>query len=131
MNNLIPIGRTFFALGLLGLAVEQFIFGDFVTGRAPAWPESMPGRLAWAYERDYPDPGIHRNPHRQTRACRRDSGLPLDRLVGPGPAQSVLAAESFLSGAWTRAGKALTFAAGMLVMAAASPGRDTSRAFHP
>ena len=43
------IGRVFFALGMLGLACEHFVFGDFVTARAPAWPELWPGRLPFAY----------------------------------------------------------------------------------
>src|SRR4029434_4981409 len=49
MNKLIPVGRTFFAVALIGLGIDHFVFRDFVTGRAPAWPESIPGRVVWAY----------------------------------------------------------------------------------
>ena len=49
MDRLIPIGRAFFAIGLIGLGLDHFLFGEFVTGRAPAWPASMPGGPAWAY----------------------------------------------------------------------------------
>jgi uncharacterized membrane protein len=49
MNKLIPVGRTFFAVALIGLGIDHFVFRDFVAGRAPAWPESIPGRLVWAY----------------------------------------------------------------------------------
>jgi uncharacterized membrane protein len=38
-----------FALALLGWAILHFVFGDFLFGRAPAWPEATPGRLVWAY----------------------------------------------------------------------------------
>jgi len=42
-------GRLFFAMGLAGFGILQFIYGDFVPGRAPAWPPAMPGRLVWAF----------------------------------------------------------------------------------
>lgn len=128
--SLIPIGRTFFALGLLGLAVEHFIFGDFVTGRAPAWPESMPGRLAWAAVSGatliWISIAILIGKQARAAAILGCLLIVSWALIRHLP---VLAAESFLSGAWTRAGKALTFAAGMLVMAAASPGSETSQDF--
>jgi hypothetical protein len=49
MNKLIPVGRTFFAVALIGLGIDHFVFRDFVAGRAPAWPKSIPGRVVWAY----------------------------------------------------------------------------------
>jgi uncharacterized membrane protein YphA (DoxX/SURF4 family) len=42
-------GRLEFAVALVGFGVLQFIYGDFVPGRAPAWPSAIPGRLLWAY----------------------------------------------------------------------------------
>jgi uncharacterized membrane protein len=42
-------GRLFFAISLIAFGVQQFIYGDFVPGRAPAWPPAIPGRLGWAY----------------------------------------------------------------------------------
>ena len=42
-------GRLFFAIGLAGFGILQFIYGDFVPGRAPEWPAATPGRLAWAF----------------------------------------------------------------------------------
>jgi uncharacterized membrane protein len=42
-------GRILFALSIIGLGVEHFVFGQFVTGRAPAWPQSLPGQEIWAY----------------------------------------------------------------------------------
>jgi uncharacterized membrane protein len=43
------VGRLFFAIGLAGFGILQFIYGDFVPGRAPAWPPAIPGRLMWAW----------------------------------------------------------------------------------
>ena len=42
-------GRLFFAIGLAGFGILQFVYGDFVPGRAPAWPPAIPGRLVWAF----------------------------------------------------------------------------------
>jgi uncharacterized membrane protein len=42
-------GRIFFAISLVAFGIQQFIYGDFVPGRAPAWPAAIPGRLVWAY----------------------------------------------------------------------------------
>jgi len=41
-------GRLFFSIGLVAFGIQQFIYGDFVPGRAPAWPAAIPGRLIWA-----------------------------------------------------------------------------------
>ena len=46
MRRLILIGRWFMAAALIGWGVQNFIYGDFVLGRAPAWPAGVPGR-AW------------------------------------------------------------------------------------
>jgi len=49
MDKLPSVGRLFFAASLAAFGAQQFLFGDFVPGRAPAWPEGVPGRLAWAW----------------------------------------------------------------------------------
>jgi len=46
---MIGVGRTFFGLALLALGAEHFVFREFVTARAPAWPAGVPGELAWVY----------------------------------------------------------------------------------
>jgi uncharacterized membrane protein len=43
------IASIFIAVALIGWGVIHFLIGDFITGRAPSWPEGLPGRLAWAY----------------------------------------------------------------------------------
>jgi uncharacterized membrane protein len=49
MDRLTSLGRVFFAVALIAFAAEQFLFGDFIPGRAAEWPAGVPGRLAWAY----------------------------------------------------------------------------------
>ncbi|HKX84128.1 MAG TPA: DoxX family membrane protein, partial [Pyrinomonadaceae bacterium] len=34
---------------LTAFGIQQFIYGDFVAGRAPAWPAEVPGGFVWAY----------------------------------------------------------------------------------
>jgi uncharacterized membrane protein len=49
LDKLTGLGRLFFAIGLVAFGIQQFIYGDFVPGRAPEWPPAIPGRLVWAY----------------------------------------------------------------------------------
>ena len=122
MRRLLPIGRTFFALALICLGAEHFIFGTFVTGRAPAWPQAIPGGTIWTYLTGLVFIAIGFT----TIAGRnvRSAALLAAALVGVWALVRhvpVVAAEAFLSGAWTRAGKALTFTGGALAVAATSP----------
>lgn len=47
--DLLVIGRYSFAIAMLGFGVMHFVFGEFVSGRAPAWPSSIPGQRIWVY----------------------------------------------------------------------------------
>lgn len=38
-----------FAIALIGLGAQHFLFGEFVTGRAPLWPDGLPGKAAFVY----------------------------------------------------------------------------------
>ena len=49
LERIAALGRLFFAVGIIAFGIQQFIYGDFVPGRAPAWPSAIPGRLVWAY----------------------------------------------------------------------------------
>lgn len=128
MNRLVPVGRTFFAVALIGLGIEHFIFRDFVTGRAPAWPESVPGGLVWAGVTGafFVLAGAAILFGKRARpAAILVAGLIFGwALLRHVP---VLAAETFLSGAWTGAGKALTFIGGALAVAATYPAIDAGR----
>jgi uncharacterized membrane protein len=128
MERLLPLGRIFFALAFIGLGIEHFLFQDFVTGRAPAWPDSVPGGSIWAY---------------LTGAAFIATGIAL--LVGKKARLAsvlaaalilfwallrhipVVAADSLLAPTWTRAGKALAFFGGALAMAGVSPREDGNR----
>jgi uncharacterized membrane protein len=45
----ITITRAFYAIALIAFGIQHFLFGDFIAGRAPAWPEGLPGQLLFAY----------------------------------------------------------------------------------
>jgi uncharacterized membrane protein len=49
LEKIAGLGRLFFAIGLVAFGIQQFLYGDFVPGRAPEWPSAIPGRLIWAY----------------------------------------------------------------------------------
>jgi len=118
----IRVGTIFFAVALLGLGVEHFVFGDFITGRAPAWPETVPGGRLFAA---------------LTGIVFIVTGLALIFQKGARRAAIVAAiliaswallrhipilfTEPFMSGAWTRAGKALLFTGGALAVSGARP----------
>jgi uncharacterized membrane protein len=119
----IRMGTMLFAIALIGLGVEHFVFGEFVTGRAPAWPEGAPGKAVFAT---------------LTGVIFIATGLSLLLRKGERTAAIVAAiliaswallrhipilfAEPFLSGAWTRAGKALVFTGGALAVSGWRPG---------
>lgn len=46
---LLRFGRLLFAVSIVGLGVEHLVFGQFITGRPPGWPQSLPGGEIWAY----------------------------------------------------------------------------------
>jgi uncharacterized membrane protein len=122
MARLVPLGRAFFAIALIGLGVDHFIFGEFITGRAPAWPESVPGGPAWAYLTGivFVATGLAILAGRRARAAATVAGalIFLWALLRHLP---VVAASSFLSADWTRAGKAAWFVGGCLAVAATFP----------
>jgi uncharacterized membrane protein len=122
MTRIAPFGRSLYALALIGLGSTHFVFGRFTTGRAPPWPSSLPGGPVWAY---------------LTGAALIAAGLAiLARRRGRSAAIlaaalvfvwallrhiPVLTTSAFLSGAWTDAGKALTFVGGSLAVAVTLP----------
>jgi uncharacterized membrane protein len=135
MHNLTPIGRSFFALALIGLGIEHFIFEEFITGRAPAWPERLlPGRLVWAYLSGaaFIATGLALLTGKKARSAAIFAGILIFiwALLRHLP---VLASDSLLAPSWTRAGKALMFFGGAFAIAATLPkeasGRDSVRRF--
>ncbi|MGD0444552.1 MAG: hypothetical protein ABSA39_11515 [Edaphobacter sp.] len=45
---LLPVGRIFYAVGLIGIGVQHFLFHDFIPVIVALWPAWMPGRPFWA-----------------------------------------------------------------------------------
>jgi uncharacterized membrane protein len=122
------IGRTFFALSLVGLGLEHFLFTAFVAGRAPAWPPSVPGGPIWAYVSGLLIVGSGVALLAGKRA--REAALLVAIIIASWALLRhipVLAGEAFLSGAWTRAGKALMLTGGALAIAASVPFAGSSR----
>ena len=122
------IGRIFFALSLVGLGLEHVLFTTFVAGRAPAWPASVPGGPAWAYVSGFiiVASGVALVAGKRAR----EAALLVAVVIGSWALLRhipVLASEAFLSGAWTRAGKALMLTGGALAVAASIPFPGSSR----
>jgi uncharacterized membrane protein len=119
---LISTGRSFFGIALLGLGAEHFVFREFVTGRAPAWPHGVPGELAWVY-----GSGVLvmlTGAAVLLRRWGRPAALGLGVLVFVWALLRqlpIVAADSLLGGSWTQAGKALTFFGGSFAIAATLP----------
>ncbi len=122
MDKLPVAGRWLFALSLIGLGVEHFIFGDFITGRAPPWPFSEESGRAWAYVSGAAVilSAVAIAAGWQARLagiflCALIFGWALLRHL------PVVAASAVLAPEWTRAVKALAFGGGALVAAASFP----------
>lgn len=43
------ISRCFYAIALVAFGTQHFVLGDFVAGRAIAWPEGLPVRVVFAF----------------------------------------------------------------------------------
>jgi uncharacterized membrane protein len=127
-GGLVVVGRTFFAVALAGLAVEHFIFREFVVGRAPAWPAGLPGGVTWAYLSGIAFLAIATAI--LLRKGARSASIVAAVVIGSWALfrnVPVVVGDSFLSGAWTRGGKALVFTAGALAIAATFPGIGMTR----
>jgi uncharacterized membrane protein len=48
LDTLARVGRAFFGIGLMAFGAQQLLWGDFVAGRARAFPAMWPGRFAFA-----------------------------------------------------------------------------------
>ena len=119
---LISVGRWFFGLALLGLGAEHFVFREFVTGRAPAWPDGIPGELVWVYGSGVVVMLV--GAAVLARRWGRPAALALGVLVFGWALLRhlpIVATDSLLGGSWTRAGKALTIFGGSFAIAATFP----------
>jgi uncharacterized membrane protein YphA (DoxX/SURF4 family) len=123
------LGRGMFAVGFIAFGLLQFIYGDFVPGRPPAWPEQIYGGWIWAYA---------------SGACFVVAGAAIlvDRYTRPA-ALSIAAlvfawavtrnvpialADASFGSAWTRFGKAIALSGGALAIAAVRHGNHRQSA---
>lgn len=111
-----------FAIALIGLGAEHFVFGEFITGRAPAWPEGAPGKTAFAALTGvvFIATGLSLLLRKgaQTAAIVTAIVIASWALIRHIP---ILFTEPFLSGAWTSAGKALVLTGGALAVSGWRP----------
>lgn len=121
-------GRLIFGIAIIGLGIEHFVFQDFITGRAPSWPESLPGKPVWAYLSGivFIVTGILLILQKKARIFAIFAAILifLWALLRHIP---ILAVDTFLSGSWTNAGKALTFFGGFLSIAGSLPQEELKR----
>jgi uncharacterized membrane protein len=118
-RTLARAGRICFAIALIAFGIANFVVGDFVAGRAPAWPAGLPGRLVWAILSGALF--IVAGARMRTGRHATRSLVVVSAMIA---AWAVLrhlplaAADKQLGGAWTNLGKALAFAGGALGVAA-------------
>lgn len=122
MDKLMRAGRALFALSMIGLGVEHFIYGEFVTGRAPPWPSTLPGEVIWAYVSGLVVvlAGVAILFEKNGRIAATILGALIFAwaLLRHIP---VVVASEVLAPDWTKAVKALAFTGGALAIAATFP----------
>jgi uncharacterized membrane protein len=128
MDKLLPLGRALFAVSFIGLGVEHFVYREFVTGRAPAWPFGASPGVAWAYVSGLvvvvTAGAILLGKHGRVAALSLSALIIVWALSRHIP---VVIASDVLAPEWTKAVKALVFAGGALVMAATFPAIHMAR----
>ena len=136
MWNLPSLGRGFFALALIAFGAQQFLFGDFVPGRAPAWPVGVPGRLAWAWLTGLTFIGtgaavlaagvLHSGALRRTAYTMASVSGGLIAAWALLRHVPLILEDTQFGGAWTMFGKALTLSTGALAVATSLRVQDRS-----
>jgi len=107
-----------FATAIVAFGIEQFVVGDFVPGRAAAWPAAMAGRLFWAYGTGavFVLCGVamiagRRAVQAATLVAALIAGWALSRNI------PIALHDTQFGGAWTNLGKALALTGGALAFA--------------
>jgi uncharacterized membrane protein len=116
---LVPVGRVFYAVGLIGIGVQHFIFANFIPVVVALWPAWMPGRQLPAYlvgiALVVAGAAILFNFERKIVAVATGAAFLLLVIVAHIPGQ--LMASPLHLGVWTNAFKALTLAGGAWISA--------------
>jgi uncharacterized membrane protein len=122
MHKLASLGRLFFALALVALGIEHFIFRQFVAASAPPWPASIPGGAAWAYATGgfviAVGLAIILGKHGRLAAVLAGALFFAWAFLRQVP---LAAADSVLGPTWTQAARALKMAGGAWAIAASLP----------
>jgi uncharacterized membrane protein len=128
MYRLAPLGRLFLATSLTAFGIQQFLFGDFVPGRAPAFPASVPGRLLWAWVSGavFIAAGAAIVFGKKARSAALFSGTLIFLWAVLRNLPPALA-DTHYGGAWTNLGKALALFGGCFALAGSLPGETDSR----
>ncbi len=117
-------GRVCFAIAIAAFGVIQIAAGDFVTRAVPRWPVWLPARAAWVWIVGLllMAAGGALLLNIRTRAVATSLGLALAAsfLVLAVP---IAAADAWLGGLWTNAGKVLALSGGAFLIASDANGR--------
>src|ERR1039457_1621574 len=116
---LVPISRIFYAIGLIGIGVQHFIFADFIPVIVPSWPSWIPGRPWWAYAAGAAliAAGMAILFGKQARTVAAITGAAILLLVVFVDIPVQLAARPGLLAAWNNTFKALTMCGGAWAVA--------------
>lgn len=110
-------GRTCFAISLIAFGVLHVVAGDFVTGRAPAWPAGVPGQLVWAWLSGLVVAAAGAAILVDRRAFRTASiAAAFVAVWSLARHVPLVLADRTVGGEWTQAGKALVVITGLLVV---------------
>lgn len=115
------IGKYFFVVGIMAIAIEHFVYNDFIIGRAPAWPANVPGQTLWAYVSGafFLTMGIMILLKIQVRRVAL-LGASLVFVWAFVRYLPIVISDSILAPSWTSAGKAMVFTGGLLAIVATS-----------
>lgn len=110
---------VFVAIALIGWGIMHFLAGDFIAGRAPSWPEAIPGKIAWAYASGLVLIVAALSiifPNQKTSAAVACAGLIILAWAG-GRTLLVVLPNLDYGGNLTNFGKAITIGSGLLLIA--------------
>jgi uncharacterized membrane protein len=124
------LGRRMCAVAFIAFGLLQFLYGDFVPGRPPAWPDQFYGRLIWAYASGawFVVAGAAILVDRYTRPAALSTAALVFAWAVTRNLPIALADASF-GGAWTRLGKAVALSGGALAIAASARQRAQRSTF--
>jgi uncharacterized membrane protein len=127
MKNLTRAGRAFYAIGIAGVGIQQFIYADFRPVILPQWPSWIPWITVWAYLA-----GVALIIAGAIIIFSKNAGMTalvlgiaflLFFLAFHVTYQLFVSPYSFHFGSWTDALKELAFSGGAFIIAASYPGQ--------